>query len=68
MPPTLIDHIYIARNGKKVKIVTETLTSYEGQPEGEKLYRTYDKNLLNDKHDTQYDLIERITGKDYRKG
>lgn len=65
---SLIDHIYIARNGKKIKIITETSTSYEGLPEGEKLYRTYDKTRMNDRHDSQYDLMERITGKDYRKG
>lgn len=60
------DHIYLTRNGKEVKIIDETPLIIVGECEGKQ--REYSKIYLNDSEDPNYDLMERLTGKDKRRG
>ncbi len=64
---SLIGEIYQTRNGKKVKITDEDTTFYFGEIEGEP-NRTYSKIYLDDTTDSQYDLMEKLSGKDKRRG
>jgi hypothetical protein len=63
----LIGETYQTRNGKVVKITSEDPISYTGEIEGEK-NREYSKIFLNDLTDSQYDLMEKLSGKDKRRG
>lgn len=62
----MINHIYRTRNGKEVQITEENELSFIGICEGKR--REYSKIYLNDLEDSNYDLMERLTGKDKRRG